>query len=232
MLATGNLPGLTTPGEGATLLGILSCLLLFSDAKEEKCQWSMSRDTVVSHPLLGKGLPLERPLCELGVSARLPQSHLQMTETLPRKPYEPRQGGAGPFMNLVCGPEHCTIISSLGGRGRLFPASDPGIEIVSCADGQRWIYSHISPPMPKDFSGDSIDRSLQRAYRNLGSRKKCCTENGQKKLKKSQRWLKWVSALGTHTWKQAHSILACILEVQQIRRAILHQTFSLLVIYR
>lgn len=139
---------------------------------------------MVSHPLLGKGLPLEGPLCELGVSSRLPQSHLQMTETLPRKPYEPRQGGAGPFMNLVCGPEHCTIISSLCGRGRLFPALDPEIEIVSCADGQCSIHNHVSSPMPRDFSRDSIDWSLQRAYRSVGSRKKCCTEQGQKKIEK------------------------------------------------
>lgn len=100
---------------------------------------------VVNHRLLGKRLPLEVPLGEQGVFSRLPLVHLQMTEILPKKPCEPRQGGAGLFMNLVCGPEHCTIISSLCGRGRLFPVSDTGTEIISCADGQRWIYNHVGP---------------------------------------------------------------------------------------
>jgi len=74
-----------------------------------------------------------------------------MREMLPEKPCEPRQGGAGLFMNLVCGPEHCTIISSLGGRGRLSAVSDTKIAIISCADGQPWVCNHVNPPMPKDF---------------------------------------------------------------------------------
>lgn len=44
MLATGNLPGLTAPGEGASAVGILWRLLFPSDA-EEKCQRSRSRAT-------------------------------------------------------------------------------------------------------------------------------------------------------------------------------------------
>lgn len=108
-----------------------------------------------------------------------------MTEMLPRKSYEPRQGGAGPFMNLVCGPEHCTIISSLCGRGRLFPALEPGIEIVFYADGQCWIYN-VSSPMPRDFSGDSIDWSLQESMEQEEMLHGAWPEK-EKYLKKSQR---------------------------------------------
>lgn len=104
-----------------------------------------ARLPVVSHQLLGKRFLLDALVGERGAFSRLPLTHLQLTKMLPKRPCEPRQGGAGLFMNLVCGPEHCTIISSLCGRGRLFPVSDTEIEIISCSDGQRWIYSHVSP---------------------------------------------------------------------------------------
>lgn len=121
MLATGNLPGLTAPGEGARAVGyLMESVVSFRSKRGKMAEKAEAELPVVSHRLLGKRLPLEVPLCKQGTFSRLPLAHLQMTEMLPEKPCEPRQGGAGLFMNLVCGPERCTIISSLCGRGRLF----------------------------------------------------------------------------------------------------------------
>lgn len=142
MLASGNPPGLTAPGEGARAVGYFLEFIVSFRCKREKVAEKAGAELPVVRSL-GRGSHL-RCLREQGVFSRLPLAHPQMTEVLPKKPCEPRQGGAGLFMNLVCGPEYCTIISSLCGRRRLFPASDTGIEMISCADGQCWIYNHVS----------------------------------------------------------------------------------------
>lgn len=120
MLATGNLPGLTAPGEGARAVGYLMESVLSFRSKEEKWQRKQKQSYLWSAIDSWGRDSHWRCLCKQGTFSRLPPAHLQMTEMLPEKPCEPRQGGAGLFMNLVCGPEHCTIISSLCGRGRLF----------------------------------------------------------------------------------------------------------------
>lgn len=61
MLATGNLPGLTAPAEGARDVGCLmeSVLSFRSKKVAEKAEAELP---VVSHRLLGNRLPLELPL--------------------------------------------------------------------------------------------------------------------------------------------------------------------------
>lgn len=63
MLATGNLPGLTAPGEGARAVGcLMESVVSFRSNRGKVEEAAEAELLVVSHPLLGRRLPLEVPL--------------------------------------------------------------------------------------------------------------------------------------------------------------------------
>ena len=63
MLATGNLPGLTAPGEGATAVGyFMEPVVSFRCKRGKVAEEAGAELPVVSHRLFGKRLPLEVPL--------------------------------------------------------------------------------------------------------------------------------------------------------------------------